>query len=216
MKTTCAICNKEFNIRPAKVKVANYCSHTCYWESKKKQVEVNCLYCSAELSRKVGVVEAQGENHFCNIECRSLYRQGENHPNWADYPKRDCVVCGNEIRHRLARFETAKYCSRKCKSDAMAGENSRWWKGGVWQYPRNFGLKTKKEIKSRDGWKCRVCDKAPSNPKSLHVHHIDKNKQNNNYNNLITLCAKCHREIHTNKIDLKIHTNYELRRTYVN
>jgi len=206
MKTVCEICSKEFNIRPAKVKKANYCSHACYWESKKKQVKVNCLYCNAELSRKAGIVEAQGENHFCNIECRNLYRQGENHPNWVDYPKKDCVVCGEEIRHRLVRFETAKYCSRKCKSDAMAGENCKWWKDGssFLIYPAEFKKSLKRKIKIRDGMICQVCgisheELKANNKRGLTIHHIDYKPINCHPKNLIATCQSCNTKANYNR-----------------
>lgn len=33
-----------------------------------------------------------------------------------------------------------------------------------------------------------------------HVHHIDKNRKNNNIENLILLCAECHRQVHNSKV----------------
>lgn len=44
----------------------------------------------------------------------------------------------------------------------------------------------------RDNYRCVVCP----NMKSLHVHHIDGNKENNELSNLITLCSACHRAVH--------------------
>lgn len=47
-------------------------------------------------------------------------------------------------------------------------------------------------VMNRDGFVCQNCGTG----KNLCVHHIDKNKQNNNPNNLITLCNLCHLEKH--------------------
>lgn len=50
---------------------------------------------------------------------------------------------------------------------------------------------------ARDSHKCQKCDSA----NNLIAHHIDKNSSNNIYNNLITLCSSCHRDIHSNGIN---------------
>jgi len=42
-----------------------------------------------------------------------------------------------------------------------------------------------------------ICNRCKSTDINiLCVHHIDKNRQNNSYENLETLCANCHYRIH--------------------
>ena len=49
--------------------------------------------------------------------------------------------------------------------------------------------------------KCRSCGVSEIDcPKTLHVHHLDKNHSNNNPKNLATLCFKCHELIHKNQL----------------
>jgi len=49
----------------------------------------------------------------------------------------------------------------------------------------------RKKVLKRDNFRCRLCGYA-----FLEVHHIDRNPENNNLDNLVTLCRKCHFEIH--------------------
>ncbi len=72
-------------------------------------------------------------------------------------------------------------------------------------YPKGIGVlrhSYKKDIKLRDGNKCLnpTCNKRDSR---LNIHHIDYNKKNCEYKNVITLCGSCNssankdREWHT-------------------
>ena len=53
------------------------------------------------------------------------------------------------------------------------------------------------EVLLRDGWRCQTCGAGTN----LHVHHIQKRSQGgqDTNENLITLCAKCHRFQHGRK-----------------
>lgn len=45
---------------------------------------------------------------------------------------------------------------------------------------------------------CSICNSTFK----LEVHHIDKDRRNNNYDNLIVVCSKCHKtKIHTKNRD---------------
>lgn len=48
-------------------------------------------------------------------------------------------------------------------------------------------------MRKRDGWECQRCH---GDSRNLHVHHIDQDKQNNDPENLVTLCAPCHGQVH--------------------
>jgi len=56
-------------------------------------------------------------------------------------------------------------------------------------------------IRKRDGKKCRICGNPSRNPmRELPVHHIDQCRENKHPDNLITLCFKCHRNVHAGNL----------------
>lgn len=80
----------------------------------------------------------------------------------------------------------------------VRGENSRFWKGGVYNspYPDEFDRYLKAEIRSRDSHECQCCGENVYRSKRGHVHHIDGNKQNCDKINLVLVCSTCHNAIH--------------------
>jgi len=64
--------------------------------------------------------------------------------------------------------------------------------------PRGRTRKAKNEALNRDRRICVLCGYNIS----VDVHHIDENKENNDLDNLITLCPNCHREIHIGYTEL--------------
>ena len=59
--------------------------------------------------------------------------------------------------------------------------------------------RTRDEVLERDSYECQVCKRKDS----LHLHHLIKRKYGGNHDaeNLITLCASCHRHIETGDLD---------------
>jgi hypothetical protein len=67
-------------------------------------------------------------------------------------------------------------------------------------YNKEFTEELKLEVRKRDNWTCKKCNKK----RSTCCHHINENKKDNRIENLITLCNSCHAKYHSIKnLDLK-------------
>ena len=58
-------------------------------------------------------------------------------------------------------------------------------------YPDEY-FKARHWVLERDNFRCIHCGRRGS----LHVHHLDCNKDNDSYDNLVTLCIDCHYGTH--------------------
>lgn len=94
--------------------------------------------------------------------------------------------------------ETFKYRMKKGIVKGFRGRKgpkNHNWKGGVsfGEYSYEFNKALKEAIKIRDNYKCKICGIHDKDTKQgLCIHHINYNKQNNQPENLISLCHKCH------------------------
>ncbi len=82
------------------------------------------------------------------------------------------------------------------------GKKNHNWQGGISfePYGLEFNKDLKEVIRNRDRRKCQICEKTElESGKALDVHHIDYNKNNNNPNNLISLCRSCHIKTNYNR-----------------
>lgn len=76
----------------------------------------------------------------------------------------------------------------------MLGSNNPSWQGGISEsvYSDDW-LEVGESIRQRDNHTCRLCGRHQKQNEALFsVHHIDYNKENNDLENLITLCVSCH------------------------
>lgn len=92
---------------------------------------------------------------------------GENH---------NCELIGKKISH------------------STKGKGHWNWKGGIstsYLYSREY-WKARDFVLLRDNSACRRCGAFLN----LDVHHIDENRENNEINNLVTLCKSCHAQVH--------------------
>ena len=72
------------------------------------------------------------------------------------------------------------------KSENVSGDKNNRWKGGISNsyYMRISRLSLRQQ--------CVLCGST----NNLHVHHLNCNRKDNRLDNLIILCAKCHKRIH--------------------
>lgn len=188
---TCKKCQKEFNV-PIWEKDRKYCSKKCQLESVIKndsRTISDCVICGKEFKH-------YGERIVCSRECLSKYmsqqRLNENNPMWIDSKEKAvCAKCGNEFEYTRRNLHVGQeriFCSLDCSRNGGNNKEIINNVGGNHKYLFGFNKKLKDSIKKRDGFSCLLCGVSSD----LHVHHIDYNKKNNNDENLVTLCRKCH------------------------
>jgi hypothetical protein len=101
-----------------------------------------------------------------------------------------CLCCGKEFKTMPKKEKEQVVCSRACSNTYFrSGENHGNWLGGV-----NY----RKLAFDAYGKICSVCEY--DNEHALEVHHIDKNRDNNDISNLKVLCANCHTLTHKGKL----------------
>ena len=102
------------------------------------------------------------------------------------------------LRGRLLPKETRRKMSESKTGEGMGEKNANWRGGSSFEpYPIEFNESLRRKIRERDDYTCRLCGQLDTN----HVHHIDYDKKNNLYKNLITLCSRCHGRVSTKKND---------------
>lgn len=95
------------------------------------------------------------------------------------------------IKKSIGRKQSIETINKRIKR----GQEHYNWLGGISfePYGLDFNKKLREQIRKRDDYICQECYIHQNNLKGrLIVHHIDYNKKNNNLNNLISLCRKCH------------------------
>lgn len=110
--------------------------------------------------------------------------------------KYTCIECGKSFESYAKR----KYCSIKCRDRY----NNKYPKA-----KRNISRENYRAIAFRSyEWKCEICGttdcidylygkhKSVKFPTLYDVHHIDHDRNNNDFRNLTILCPTCHAKVH--------------------
>ena len=140
---------------------------------------------------------------------------GRKRPDVIERNKKSLFQKGNKSKlgqkqsqkEKETRIKTLKK-HYKIYSYPLKKEKSPFWQGGKSFEP--YGIKFNKELKERirkrDKYTCQECKYTEKQlGYKLSVHHIDYNKQNNEENNLISLCRNCHAQTNYKREDW---TNY--------
>ena len=101
-------------------------------------------------------------------------------------------------------FYGKKHSNKSKQKMSRKEDKNPNWNGGISKepYPFYFNILLKEFIKKRDEYKCKIC--GCKNDKKLCIHHIDYDKNNCNYSNLLTLCRACHSKTNFNRKIWKI------------
>ena len=111
------------------------------------------------------------------------------------------------VQHYLHYYDGTHnlYCSKGCKKSCPTFGQIKYEKGHKHTTSREVSPELRKIVLEKDDWECQLCGKRKDQDRNLvlHVHHINPVKINpilqNDVDNCITLCKKCHKKIHSKK-----------------
>jgi len=203
----------------------------CHKHYKLKQLREKNGVFSSDLSKRLPRTEEHKRNNIAYTK-RPDYVNGLKGRTFEDiYGDR-----ADEVRKKIGDSQRGKKRgpspkrgiplseeTKKKLSIAMAGRSAKdknyFWKGGssYEKYGFEFTLRLKEVIRNRDNRMCVLCKAHESILKTkLCVHHIDYNKNNNKENNLVSLCRKCHANVHWSKDEWSNHLRNVLKPMEVN
>ena len=199
----CIQCGLEF---VALRQATNYCSRSCWLAYRKKipkrVATRECGFCGKEFT------SPDQRKKYCSKKC-NVSTQNKKRPTTKE-DKRECPQCGESFSPMQKRGVGKTFCSSKCKSKFAYRKNHKEILEQNKVYSENSIISVnRKEAIKRDGYTCQLCKHRMfpskwSEGRYLVVHHRDgsceKEIRNHDVENLITLCAICHREFH--KLDL--------------
>jgi hypothetical protein len=121
------------------------------------------------------------------------------------YIIKKCVYCNKEYKGTRNSHYCSKACLKEHRKIIMVGENNPNWKGGV-KTPNQVGRNNIehnewiKAVFKRDNYTCQKCNQVGW---ELNAHHIKPWAKYKNLryvlSNGLTLCKKCHKEVHRKK-----------------
>jgi len=146
-------------------------------ENYKRHPNTVCVICKKPIYRRPIQLKRNHGNAFCGMSCYGISCRKEV----------PCVVCGKLMLAGLRK----KTCSRGCSNTHRVG--IRYKQNSPRDKVKNYQA-LKIRLLKRDGKNCVSC--GYDKQEILHVHHKDKNRSNNNLDNLELICPNCHFEKH--------------------
>ena len=146
-------------------------------EPYKRNPNTTCAICKSPIYRRPIQLNISRGRAFCSQTCYGISNRRET----------PCVVCSAPIlasKHK-------KTCSRACSNTYRTGIHYKLGR------PRDKvvrGRMMKVRLIETRGAKCERC--GYSKREILHVHHKDRNRDNNSLTNLELICPNCHYEEH--------------------
>lgn len=146
-------------------------------EKYKRNPNTSCVICARAIyKRPVNLQRSKGRS-FCSMSCYGISCRKES----------PCVVCGKLVLSGLNKIT----CSRSCSNVHRTGIQYKL------NRPRD-NVFSQRALKVRlietRGSQCGRC--GYNKVEILHVHHKDRNRENNSSDNLELICPNCHYEEH--------------------
>lgn len=219
----CGHCATPFLVPSRRSETVKFCSVEC--KSNAKRVTLSCAGCGGSFERPKHLATAK----YCSGDCFHSAAKGVAQRPRSERYYRTCEACAVSFRVTLTRKDTARFCSRTCQyqspayreemSDVQRGEKHWRWTGGLYKGGRGYvRIKGHKlaaqrfqlahrlvvetamlEMEPNHPFLIEVEGKKRLNPK-IDVHHIDQNRSNNAFANLLAVTKRAHARIHSKNV----------------
>ncbi len=146
-------------------------------EPYKRNPNTKCAICQKGIYRRPIEFSKNGGKFYCSQTCYGL----------SCHKEKPCVICKKLILSGLHRIT----CSRECSN--INREGIKYRQGKPRDKAETFKL-IKISLLSSRGGKCERC--GYSKREILQIHHKDRDRKNNDLNNLELICPNCHFEDH--------------------
>lgn len=226
MIVKCKQCEKEFRTYPSRIVRGRgrYCSKECQYQSMSNRIKKVCVMCEERFE----VISSRKNQRYCSNRCRfsdENYKDSINmdglklgHGWNKGLPLSDGLKEKLRIAH-LGKKHSEETKRKISQNNARAQEGMTWtsemierlsgknasnWQGGksFELYGVEFNGRLKSLIRKRDGYVCQECGYSQKDlSEELSVHHIDYDKENNDEENLISLCRACHSQTNYGRDD---------------
>ena len=143
---------------------------------KSTKVKINCIQCNIEFETHLSEIK-KGGGKFCSRSCAIRYRNLTNNP-----------TKNIEVREKISK----NHANVSGKNNPMYGKRANLAPSYIDGRSRFKGSTYQKIMQVHNIKKiCNIC----KTDKKIDIHHIDGNHKNNDFSNLVYLCAKCHQTL---------------------
>lgn len=160
------------------------------------KINVICKECGSEFIGDTRYTK-RGQGIFCSQSCATTY-QHKHKEKPIKLLNAVCAYCGDEFHKTPSSQRKSRsglfFCTRACKDKAQriggikAIQPSHYNDEVKWSYKQVV-------LRNRKMDKCDVCG-YDEHTEILQIHHKDRNRLNNNIDNLVVVCPNCHQWDH--------------------
>lgn len=196
----CKTCRNIFHVKRWRLKKnPKYCSYDCYHKDYRgKQVSPKTQFKKGYIPWNKGKPSPKRTLEKMSRSRLKLYKM---HPGLCKKISECTKKTMKNVPYEMLAYWLGK---KRPESAILRGKNSPHWKGGISEdgYGVGWTKNLRDKVGERDNCICQECGIAEhelTGWMSKHdIHHIDRDKNNNKTENLITLCRRCHIKLHRN------------------
>lgn len=207
---TCINCGKEYKGATDRSRFcSDYCEKSYYYQNSyadklRKKIEYitkTCEYCGNEFQCESHKVNKK----YCSAKCRQEYYRYCYHKKIDNKDNTTLKILKTQVELKVKELIVNSNEIGNDYNDITID----------YRLLNDIPLETRNFVLDRDHNKCQICNSR----NNLHIHHIVKRRNggDHNPNNLITLCASCHRHIEIGDMDYAMDKCFEnAKRNYFN